>query len=688
MKAALFTLAMAATLAHAADEDPYLWLEDVEGARSMQWVREQNAITQPQLESKPGFKALQDRMLKVLTSRDRIPMVTKRGPWLYNFWQDAEHPRGILRRATMDEYRKPAPAWETVIDVDRISADEKEAWAFKGMTCLYPDYRRCLVSLSRGGADAIVVREFDAVDKRFVKDGFTLPEAKLEVSWRDADSIYVATDFGAGSMTTSGYPRVVKEWKRGTPLADARTVYEGQVSDVGASPVVVNEPGRRYELVRRSIQFYDGENFYRRGDEWVKLDVPRDSNVDVADGRLLVTLRTEWKPGARAFKGGSLISVDLDKFLAGGRDFSLVFEPTERVSLQASVATRNVLLLDLLDNVKSRVVEARFVDGAWKLRTVAVPDSSSIGVTAVDRNESDEYWMTVTSYLEPTTLYLGKAGSDAREKLKSMPAFFDAKGLSVKQYEATAKDGTKIPYFVVMRTDAKLDGTTPAILYGYGGFEISLTPAYSGKIGVGWLEWGGAWIVANLRGGGEFGPEWHSTALREGRQKTHTDFIAVAEDLEKRGISSPKHLGIFGGSQGGLLVSAAFTQAPQDFRAVVSEVPLADMKRYNHLLAGASWMAEYGNPDAPADWAFISKYSPYQNLRKDAKYPRVFFTTTTRDDRVHPAHARKMVARMKEQGHDVLYFENTEGGHGSGVTPAQQAYSAALIYTFFRSELR
>jgi prolyl oligopeptidase len=309
-------------------------------------------------------------------------------------------------------------------------------------------------------------------------------------------------------------------------------------------------------------------------------------------------------------------------------------------------------------------------------------------VSAVDRDENDDYWMTVTSYLEPTTLYLGKAGSDAREKLKSMPALFDAKGLAVKQYEATAKDGTRIPYFVVMRTDAKLDGTTPAILYGYGGFEISLTPAYSGKIGVGWLEWGGAWIVANLRGGGEFGPEWHSTALREGRQKTHTDFIAVAEDLEKRGISSPRHLGIFGGSQGGLLVSAAFTQAPQDFRAVVSEVPLADMKRYNHLLAGASWMAEYGNPDVPADWAFISKYSPYQNLRKDAKYPRVFFTTTTRDDRVHPAHARKMVARMKEQGHDVLYFENTEGGHGSGVTPAQQAYSAALIYTFFRSELR
>jgi len=675
--------------AHAqTDEDPYLWLEEVEGARAMQWVHEQNAVSQPQLEGKPGFKALQDRLVRVLTSRERIPMVSKRGKWLYNFWQDGDHPRGILRRTTLAEYRNSAPAWETVIDVDRISADEKENWAFKGWECLYPDYRKCLVKLSRGGADAVVVREFDAVDKRFVEGGFTLPEAKLEIEWRDADTIYVATDFGAGSMTTSGYPRVVKEWKRGTPLSSARTVYEGQVSDVGAGVSVVNEPGRRYELVQRTIQFYNNEKFIRRGGDWVKLDVPNDTSIGVANGQLLVTLRTEWKPGTRAFKPGSLISADLDKFLAGGRDFALVFEPTARVSLQGYAPTKNLVLLDLLDNVKSRIVEARFADGAWKLRPVGVPDASSIGVSAVDRDESDDYWMTVTSYLEPTTLYLGRAGTDAREKLKSMPAFFDAKGLTVKQYEATATDGTKIPYFVVMRADAKLDGTTPTILYGYGGFEISLTPSYSGKVGAAWMETGGAWVVANLRGGGEFGPEWHRTALREGRQKTHTDFIAVAQDLQKRGISSPRHLGIFGGSQGGLLVGAAYTQRPDLFRAVVSEVPLADMKRYHKLLAGASWMAEYGDPDVPADWAFISTYSPYQALRKDAKYPRVFFTTTTRDDRVHPGHARKMVARMKEQGHDVLYFENTEGGHGSGVTPAQQAYSAALIYTFFREELR
>jgi prolyl oligopeptidase len=338
--------------------------------------------------------------------------------------------------------------------------------------------------------------------------------------------------------------------------------------------------------------------------------------------------------------------------------------------------------------VKSRIVEARFSDGKWRQRTVAVPAAASIDVSALDRDDSDDYWMTVTSFIEPTSLYLGRAGTDKREKLKSLPAFFNAAGLKVAQYEAAAADGTRIPYFAVMRAGTKLDGNNPTILYGYGGFEIAMTPSYSGLIGSAWLEKGGIWVLANLRGGGEFGPEWHRTALREGRQKTHGDFIAVAEDLVKRGISSPRHLGIMGGSQGGLLVGAAFTQRPDLFRAVVSSVPLLDMKRYHKLLAGASWMAEYGNPDDPADWEFISKYSPYQNVVPERKYPRVFFTTSTRDDRVHPGHARKMVARMKEQGHDVLYFEYTEGGHAAGASPAQQAYTWALIYTFFLNELK
>jgi prolyl oligopeptidase len=675
-------------MAAMAQEDPYLWLEDVTGDKSMAWVKERDAESVAELESRPEFKELHPRLLAIYNSRERIPSVQKRGEWLYNFWQDAANPRGLWRRTTLAEFRKKEPSWETVLDIGKLSAAENEQWVFKGASCLYPDYKHCLISLSRGGADAVVVRELDATTRQFVKDGFVLPESKGDAEWRDANTLYIARDFGPGSLTTSGYPRIVKEWKRGTPLTNARTIFEGQESDVESSPVVVHERGHRYERLARTIKFYDTENYIRRGDQWVRIDVPRDAKLATTGGRIIVKLRSGWKPAGTAFKAGSLIAMDLERFLAGGREFAVVFEPSERVSLNAFDATRRFLLLDILDNVKSRIVEARFSDGKWRQRSVAVPAAASIGVAALDRDDSDDYWMSVTSFIEPTTLYLGRAGTDKREKLKALPAFFNAAGIKVAQYEATAADGTRIPYFAVMREGAKLDGKNPTILYGYGGFEVPLTPSYSGVIGSAWLEKGGVWVLANLRGGGEFGPEWHRTALREGRQKTHGDFIAVAEDLVKRGISSPQHLGIMGGSQGGLLVGAAFTQRPELFRAVVSSVPLLDMKRYHKLLAGASWMAEYGNPDEPADWEFISKYSPYQNVVKDKKYPRIFFTTSTRDDRVHPGHARKMVARMKEQGHDVLYFEYTEGGHAAGASPAQQAYTWALIYTFFLNELR
>jgi prolyl oligopeptidase len=521
-------------------------------------------------------------------------------------------------------------------------------------------------------------------------------------------------------MTRSGYPRIVKTWKRGTPLAAAKTVFEGEASDVGSSAWVVHEPDRTYEGLRRSITFYEGEDFLREDDKWIRLEKPRDADASVAMGWLFVRLRSAWKPAGREFPAGSLLAIGLDRFLSGARDFQSIFEPSERVSLQGYTATRHTVLLDILDNVKSRVVrlsppalgspqqvgdprgggrgegrqsapsplgEGRG-EGRWLAREIPVPPNSSVGVAPYDRNTSDDYWLTVTSFVEPTTLYLEHAKGGEREKLKSLPAFFDAKGLTVEQYEATSRDGTKVPYFAVMRADAKRDGTMPTILYGYGGFEISLTPSYSGTIGAGWLERGGAYLLANIRGGGEFGPQWHSAAQREHHQRSFDDFIAVAEDAIRRGITSPAHLGIMGGSNGGLLVGATFVQRPELFKAVVCQVPLLDMKRYSHLLAGDSWVAEYGDPDKPEDWAYIAKYSPYQNVKPGVKYPRVLFTTTTRDDRVHPGHARKMVARMKAQGHDVLYFENTEGGHGAGSTPAQQAYMWALTYTFLLNELR
>ncbi len=675
--------------ANAQQDDPYQWLEDVTGAKPMEWVKGENAKSTGELEARPEFKALHERLLSIYNSRERIPSATKRGEWLYNFWQDEANPRGLWRRTTMAEYRKKDPAWEILLDVGKLGAAENVNWVYKGAQCLYPDYRRCLVSLSRGGADAVEIREFDVEAKEFVKGGFVLPESKGDVAWRDADTLYVARDFGPGSLTKSGYPRIVKECKRGTPLADAKVLFEGQESDVSASAQVVNEKGRRYEFLSRNITFWESDEYVLdAAGKWVLLDTPKDAQVSAANGSLLVKLKTPWTVGGATHKAGSLIAMDLDRFLAGERAFATIYDPTERAALQSFAITRDMIVLDILDNVKSRIVEVRHADGRWIAREVAVPPSSAIGVAALDRDASDDYWMTVTSFVEPTTLYLATPGKPEREKLKSLPAFFDAKGLVTRQYEATSKDGTKVPYFVVMREDTRLDGSNPAILYGYGGYEISMLPGYSGTIGAAWLEKGGVWVLSNIRGGGEFGPEWHRAAQREGRHRTHEDFIAVAEDIEKRGITSSKHLGIMGGSQGGLLVGVAFTQRPDLYKAVVCQVPLLDMRRFNKLLAGASWQGEYGDPDDPADWAFISRYSPYQNVVKEKKYPRILFYTSTRDDRVHPGHARKMVAKMEGQGHDVLYYENTEGGHAAGSTPAQQAFMWALTYTFFLNELR
>jgi prolyl oligopeptidase len=685
--AAGFALAMAATAAFA-QEDPYLWLEDVTGEKPIAWAKALNAESTAFLEGRAEFKPLHERLLSVYNSRERIPFLEKRGAWYYNFWQDAENPRGVYRRTTLEEYRKPQPKWEAVIDLGKLSEAENEKWVLKGVSCLHPTFDRCLVALSRAGADATVVREFDMPTKSFVKGGFETTESKQTLAWRDADTVYVARDFGPGTLTQSGYPRVLKEWKRGTPVSEAKTVYEGKDTDVGVSPVVVHEKGRRYERFSRTISTRTSDKYLRVASEWKLLDLPQDSDIATGDGWLYVKLRSDWKPASHTYKAGALLAINLDRFLAGSRDLATVFDPKPRLALQAYTAVKGALILDVLDNVNNRIVEARPSDGAWKLREVRVPKAASISVSGVDDEENDLYWLTVTSFLEPTTLYLAKLGSDAHQKLRSLPTFFDAKGLRVVQHQATSKDGTKVPYFLVMRADAKLDGSNPTILYGYGGFEQAMLPSYSGTIGSAWLEKGGAWALANLRGGGEFGPEWHQVARREGRQKTHDDFAAIAEDLIARKVTSPRHLGIMGGSQGGLLVGAVFTQRPELFRAVVCQVPLLDMKRYNKLLAGASWMGEYGNPDEPGDWEFISKYSPYQNVVKDKRYPRIFFTTSTRDDRVHPGHARKMVAKMKEQGHDVLYFEYMEGGHAAGTNPTQQAYTWALTYEFFLTELR
>nr|WP_245584304.1 prolyl oligopeptidase family serine peptidase [Silanimonas lenta] len=682
------TSALSAADPAPAPADPWLWLEEVEGQRPLDWVREQNATTTALLEAEPGFQALRTDLLAILDSNARIPFVSKQGEYFYNFWRDAKNPAGLWRRTTLEEYRKPEPAWEVLIDLDAINQAENMNWVWRGANCLRPAYARCLVSLSRGGADAIVVREWDMASRRFVEDGFVLPEAKGGVAWRDADSVYVYTDFGPGSMTRSGYPRIVKEWRRGTPLSEAKVVYEGKADDMYIAGYRDLTPGFERDFVSRTLAFYNDELYLRGADgSLTKIDAPNSASKSVYREWLVLELREDYTVGGRTYPKGALIATRFDDFMAGGRDFDLLFEPSATTALAGMSPTRNHLVLNVLEDVKNRLYVLTYANGRWSREPLAgAPAFGTVSLSPVDADEGDDYFLTVTDYLTPTTLMMGSIGR-APEPLKQLPAFFDATGLEISQHFATSKDGTRVPYFMVARKDLPKNGRNPTLLYGYGGFEISLTPSYSAAVGRAWLSEGGVYVVANIRGGGEYGPRWHQAALKENRLRAYEDFAAVAEDLIQRGITSPKHLGIQGGSNGGLLVGNMTVLYPELFGAVVCQVPLLDMRRYNQLLAGASWMAEYGNPDDPAQWEFIRRFSPYHNVKPDVKYPPVLFTTSTRDDRVHPGHARKMFALMQSMGHPVYYYENIEGGHGGAANNAQSAYMNALAYTFLKKTL-
>ncbi|MCG6949081.1 MAG: prolyl oligopeptidase family serine peptidase [Acidobacteria bacterium] len=679
----------AATLCIAADEDPYLWMEEVENQKALAWAKARAEADTAVIEAVPEFAEIHTKLLEIYNSRDRIPQPAIRGDWIYNFRQDADHVRGIWRRATLDEYVTEDPAWEIVLDVDALAEAENENWVWKGADCLPPIYQHCMISLSRGGADATVEREFDTVGKKFVKDGFTLPEAKHRIGWKDENTLWVATDFGEGSLNKSGYPRIAKEWKRDTPLEEATTVFESSVDDVFAIASSNHTPEGRYDMVTLVPEFFRETTYLILGGRLVKLDLPEDANLHgFFKDHLLVSLRTDWEVGGTNYEQGSLMTIDLDDFLQGCRKFQLLFEPEERISLNQVRSTRNHLVYTTLDNVRGRLYRLTPGEDGWAKEEIELPGIGTVnlGRGGYFSDESDDFFFTYTDFVTPSSLYLADANGKT-EKVKTSPAWFDATGMTVVQYEARSKDGTMIPYFVVMPKGFEADGANPTLLTGYGGFEIPRLPRYSGTVGTSWVARGGVYALANIRGGGEFGPKWHQGSMREKHQNNFDDFTAVAEDLIARKITSPKHLGILGGSQGGLLVGGSFVQRPDLFNAVVCAVPLLDMKRYNKLLAGASWMAEYGNPDTD-DWEFMKHWSPYQNLDPDADYPEVFFWTNTRDDRVHPAHARKMVARMDEMGHKVYYYENTEGGHGAGANLNARAYTDALEFAYLWMKLR
>ena len=675
--------------AASAADDPYLWLEERNGDKATAWVAEQNAKTTAELKSDPRYEAYVDKAVELFTASDVIAYGYAQGGYIYNFWQDGDHNLGVWRRTSPASYKSAAPDWETLIDFDVLAAAEGKDWVFSNADCLGPAYKRCLISMSPDGGDALEYREFDLTTKSFVKDGFFSPVSKSELSWFDDDTLILAPAYEEEQKTSSGYPRTIQLWRRGTPVAEAETVYEAGLDDGWAFAYVADDGDFHDLIIGRGIDFYNSETLVRMpGGIVVRVPIPDDAIVQQHfHGQLVFSLRNPWHTfDGQDLPAGGLYSLDFQKWAASGESAAIetLLAPSPKVAVVATARTKNALFVSTVDNVRGRVSAFERVGGKWQSRTVALPDNGDISITSAD-DEGSAVAFSFTGFLTPPSLIWSEDDGRTLQTIKSDVARFDASPYVSEQYEATSKDGTKVPYFVVRRKDLK--GPVPTLLYGYGGFEESMTPSYSGLRGQLWLGQGNLWALANIRGGGEFGPEWHQAAVKENRQKAYDDFAAVAEDLEKRGFTTPKQLGIVGGSNGGLLTGVLLTQRPELFGAVISEVPLLDMLRYTLLPAGASWIAEYGDPDIPEEAAYIAKYSPYQNVKPDVTYPPVLFLTSTADDRVHPGHARKMAAKMIDQGHDVLFYEETEGGHTGGGDLRRQAAYVASEYLFLQREL-
>ena len=657
--------------------DPFLWLEDILGEEPLDWVRARNEPTVAEF-SGEEFERMRTEALEVLDTDARIPYVRRRGDYLYNFWRDAANPRGLWRRTTLDSYRSDTTDWDVLLDLDELSRADDDNWVWAGAVVIEPEFTRALVNLSRGGADAVVVREFDMETREFVVGGFELPEAKTQIGWDDPDTVLVGTDFGPDSLTESGYPRIVKRWRRGMPLNDAELIFEGARTDVSAGGSTDRTPGFERTFVSRATDFWNKERYQLRGSELIRIDVPSDaSSISIHREWLLIDLRTDWTFGTTSYSAGSLLAVNYDEFISGARELRVIFEPDEHTCLHQYAWTRDRLLLVTLADVASRVEIV--TPGSWEREPLpGIPAATNSVVVAVD-DTGDEFFLDSSGFESPSRLLRG-TGSGPLEQIKTAPSFFDADNLTVEQYFATSEDGIAIPYFVVRPGGTEKSG--PTLLYGYGGFENSNTPGYSAVLGRLWLARGGTYALANIRGGGEYGPRWHTQAMREGRHLVAEDFAAVATDLVDRGITTVPQLGAQGGSNGGLLMGIMLTQYPELFGALVCQVPLLDMRRFHLLLAGASWAAEYGNPDDPADWEFIAEYSPYHNISAHTDYPPVLITTSTRDDRVHPGHARKMTAALEAADHRVWYYENIEGGHAGAADNAQTAFKSALSFAF------
>ncbi len=669
----------------------HLWLEEVEGEKALAKVTEWNTASEPKMQT-DTYKAMKKELLEIYNSPEKIPYISYRNGQAHNFWQDETHVKGIWRTTSLESYRTDNPEWETILDIDALAKAEGKNWVYKGNSCLAPDYNKCIVNLSIGGKDAVERREFDVATKSFVDGGFFAPESKGGTSWLDADHILIGVNFGDGTMTDSGYPMVAKLWTRGTPLSEARELMRGETADVGVFPgTFENADGEDEILIVRATTFYETEYYWipRTGEKaFTPVKVPVPAKVNLADqykGQQLVTLQEDW----RGHTSGTLVSYSIADFMDDGEisEIHEVIKPTARQSIGGFGAAKSALLLSLYENVSGSAYAFDFVDGAWTSQKLDFPANGNVSIGATNAKE-DIAFVNTESFLAPDTLWTVDTSTLDIQQAKALPSWFDSSDMVAEQYFSTSTDGTEIPYFIVHKKDLVMDGKNPTLLYGYGGFEISLNPSYSATIGRAWLERGGVYVVANTRGGGEFGPEWHQAGLKTKRQIVYDDFISVAQDLIDRKITTPAHLGTHGRSNGGLLMGVMFTQRPDLFNAVAIGVPLLDMHRYHKLLAGASWVGEYGNPeDDGEEGAFIRALSPYHQLKEGVSYPEPYIYTSTKDDRVHPGHARKFAQRLEDMGLPFVYYENIDGGHAGAANLEETAHSQALIYSYFASKL-
>jgi prolyl oligopeptidase len=686
-----FILVASATAADTAS-DPYIWLEEVNSPKAMDWVKKENDKTTAVLEKDPRYAVLYKDALTIAEAKDRIPFPSSLDGAIYNFWQDADHVRGIWRKTTLESYRSAAPNWTTVLDLDALATAEKANWFLRNISCTQPDERHCMIDLSDGGEDATTQREFDLKQGKFMSDGFVLPHGKQGSAWEDDNTLLVDREWAPGELTSSGYPFVVKRLKRGQPLSAAQEVFRGSKTDVGVGPTVLDDSaGHRVSLIERNVTFFESEHYLLSADRPVRLALPKKVTIlGLIDNRLIISLAEDWKPADTNFTQGSVVSLDVPAMAHDPQHLkpNLLYAPGPRQSFDSASVTRSALIVTIYDNVRSRAFVYRPApNGAWKSQQVDFPENQTIGI-ADTTIHGDDAFLTVTGFLRPSSLWWLDTKSDSKPmQIKELPAKFDASRDVVEQYQVKSSDGTEIPYFVVHPTNLKLDGNNPTVLTAYGGFQVANTPAYSATEGKLWLERGGVYVLANIRGGGEFGPAWHEAGLKTHRQIIYDDFTAVARDLIARKITSPRHLGIEGGSNGGLLMGVEYTQHPELWNAVDIQVPLLDMLRYEKIAAGSSWVGEYGSVSNPDEAAFLAKISPYNNIHKGTNYPEALIWTTTKDDRVGPQHARKFAARLSEDGIPYMFYEVIEGGHGSGANLKERAHTNALETTYFIRKL-